>query len=388
VPPSLGTERSCEAARERRAESSDGRARRAPRVAVLIPTYRRPAYLERCLRAVLHQTYRPHCIVVVVREEDEESKAVVRRFHAEVHERGATDVASPDLRPHPSESSRHFRGSGVEIQMVSVALPGPVWAFKRGIEALRARADIDLVFVTDDDAAAEPEWIERGSRHFADPTVGIVAGRLISYRDGRPAISPPVKRVGRLTWYGRYVGGFDRPGDTRGPMPVAGFQGSNAAIRRALLEHIDVDTRVIGYGMQFELDLALQVRRLGYRILFDPECRVHHFEAPRPVPEEAREDLARLIYTYSHNHTYLMLKHLPLLRKLAFLLYFFVRGERRSLGLATLFWAMVCSPRSPWREAARVAFRGKWHGIRTYWRWRNIARNPERCCGRLPIMDS
>ncbi|GBC82007.1 hypothetical protein HRbin10_01127 [bacterium HR10] len=272
--------------------------------------------------------------------------------------------------------------------MVSVALPGPVWAFKLGIEVLRARADIDLVFITDDDAAAEPEWIERGSRHFADPTVGIVAGRLIPHRDGRPAISPPVKRVGQLTWYGRYVGGFDRSGGTRGPIPVVGFQGGNAAIRRALLERMDVDTLVVGYGIQFELDLALQVRRLGYRILFDPECRVHHFEAPRPIPEEAREDLTRLIYAYSHNHTYLMLKHLPLLQKLAFLLYFFVRGERRSLGVATLFWAMMRSPRSSWREEARAAFLGKWHGIRTYWRWRNIARNPERCCGRLPIMDS
>ncbi len=388
APSSFGTARSCDAIGERRAESSDGRARCAPRVAVLIPTYRRPAYLERCLRAVLHQTYRPHSVVVVVREEDEESKAVVHRFQAEAHGRRATDAASPNLRAHSSEHSQRLRGSGVEIQMVSVARPGPVWAFKRGIEVLRARTDIDLVFVTDDDAAAEPEWIERGSRHFSDPTVGIVAGRLIPYRDGCPVISPPVKRVGQLTWYGRYAGGFDRAGDTRGPAPVAGFQGCNVAIRRALLEHIEVDTRVVGYGIQFELDLALQVRRLGYRILFDPECRVHHFEAPRPVPEEAREDLARLIYAYSHNHTYLMLKHLPLLQKLAFLLYFFVRGERRSLGLATLFWAIVRSPRSSWREEARAAFVGKWHGIRTYWRWRKIARNRGRCCGRPLITDS
>jgi len=331
-----------------------------PEAAVLIPTYRRPAYLERCLRSVLRQTRRPRCIVVVVRDEDEASITLVQRFRDEM-------LGAP-------RAERVLSGSQVEIRMVSVALPGPVWAFKQGVEALRTREDVELVFIIDDDAEAEPEWIERGSRHFADPTVGIVAGRIIPYKNGAPVDLPPVKRVGAITWYGRYIGGFEQPGGVRAPVPVAGFQGGNVAIRRAVLERITVDPHFIGYGIQFELDIAFQVRRLGYHILFDPECRVHHFEAPRAVREEAREDIRRLIYTYSHNHTYLMLKHLSPFGKLAFLLYFFVLGEQRSLGLLTALWEALRAPRRSWGEALRLSLAGKWQGLRTYWRWRAATR--------------
>ncbi len=346
-----------------------------PETAVLIPTYRRPAYLERCLHSVLQQTRRPRCIVVVVRDDDEASIALLQRFR--------------DERLSTSKEERALSGSQVEIHMVSVTLPGPVWAFKQGVEVLRTREDVELIFLIDDDAEAEPEWIERGSRHFADPRVGIVAGRIIPYRNGHPVDLPPVKRVGAVTWYGRYIGGFEQPGEARAPVPVAGFQGANAAIRRAILERITVDPRFIGYGLQFELDIAFQVRRLGYGILFDPECRVHHFEAPRAIREEAREDLKRLIYTYSHNHTYLMLKHLPPFGKLAFLLYFLVRGERRSLGLLTALWEALRTPRRSWDEMLRLSLAGKWQGLRTYWRWRVAMRHSTvgsaECTGRRPI---
>jgi len=331
-------------------------------VAVLVTTYRRPDYLERCLRSVLRQTLRPRCLLVVVRDEDGASRAVVRRFQDEV-------LGSSRGKP-----ARDPWAVPLEIRTASVTRPGPVWAFRRGIEVLRARSDVALVFVLDDDAEAEPEWIERGSRHFADPTVGIVAGHILPCPDGIRATPPPVKRVGRLTWYGRYIGGFERPGDIRGPIPVAAFQGANAAIRREVLDRIEVDPHVIGYGIQFELDIALQVRRLGYRILFDPECRVRHYEAPRALAEEARDDLKRLIYTYSHNHTYLMLKHLPWFGKLAFLVYFFVRGERRSLGALTAVWEAVRAPRRSWGEELRLSVRGKWEGVRTYWRRRRALR--------------
>ncbi len=329
--------------------------------AVLITTCRRPAYLERCLRSLLRQTHLPRCIVVVVRDDDEASIAFVQRFQDEV-------LGVP-------KEGRALSRALVEIQMVRVTLPGPVWAFKRGLEALRAREDVRLVFIIDDDAEAEPEWIERGSRHFADPAVGIVAGRILPYKSGHFVNSPPVRRVGVLTWYGRYIGGFDRAGEVRAPVPVAGFQGGNAIIRREVLERVGVDPGFIGYGIQFELDIAFQVRRLGYRILFDPECRVYHFEAPRAADVQAREDLGQLIYTYSHNHTYLMLKHLPPLGKLAFLLYFFVRGERRSLGLLTALWEALRGPRRSLGEALRLSLAGKWRGLQTYWRWRMARRH-------------
>ncbi len=50
------------------------------KVSVIIPSYRRPDYLKRCINALLNQSISPYEIIVVLREEDEESKMVVSEF--------------------------------------------------------------------------------------------------------------------------------------------------------------------------------------------------------------------------------------------------------------------------------------------------------------------
>jgi len=320
--------------------SSPSSGNRSFSVAVLVPTYRRPEHLRRCLCSLVKQTMRPREIIVVVRDTDGESRDVVREFQAR--------ICSPTLT------------------MVPVTAPGPLPAIERGFDALRARSEIDLVLVIDDDAQADPRWIETISRHFNDPTVGAVAGRVVTWIEGRLLDLPPAQVVGRISWYGRHTGNMYRPVAFTTVREVESFVGANVALRRTVLDELVVDRRVRGSAIAYEVDLALQIIEKHYRVLFDPQACVHHFEAPRPPDVESREDVPRKISTYSHNHTYVMMKHLPLIRRLAFLVYFFLIGERGSWGILTaLAETLLKRQVSHWPHVL-LAYGGKIAGVKSY----------------------
>jgi GT2 family glycosyltransferase len=259
--------------------------------------------------------------------------------------------------------------------MVSVMEPGLLAALKRGFEALRGRDDIDLVLLIDDDAEGEPDWIERMSRHFIDPTVGAVGGPAVSVIEGYLREPPSAHVVGRISWYGRHIGNMYRWPSFSDVRPVQTFMGGNVGFRRTVLDHLEVEMRLIGSAVANEIDLAFQIVGEGYRILFDPLARVHHHEAPRPPDVESREDVERKIYSYSHNYTYVMMKHLHLWRKLAFVIYFFLRGERGSWGLLTALGETVLRRRvSHWRHVP-LAYRGKIAGVKAYLDYRRERRS-------------
>ncbi|HXF05760.1 MAG TPA: glycosyltransferase [Blastocatellia bacterium] len=318
-------------------------------IAVLVPTYRRPEYLSRCLQSLMEQTRPPREVIVIVRDTDRESHEVVRRFQV-----GSATVC---------------------VTMVPVTQPGPLAAIKRGFAAVAGRGDIDLVLVIDDDAEAEPDWVERISRHFLDPSVGAVGGPTPNFIGGGSGELPPATVVGYISWYGRHIGNMYRSPSFTDVRPVQSFMGGNVAFRRTVLDCLEVEMRLIGSAVAYEVDLAFQVIGKGYQVLFDPLARVRHHEVPRPPDVESREDVARKIYSYSHNHTYVMMKHLHLWRKLAFLVYFFLRGERGSWGLVTALGETILRRRvSHWRHVP-LAYRGKIAGLRAYLDYRKEQRS-------------
>ena len=157
-----------------------------PSVTVLVPSYRRPEMLLRCLDGVLAGSVAPDQIVVVLRDADEDSRR-----------------ALTDWRAYPD------RPDIVEVAEVTEA--GPMAAANAGLKLARG----DVVALLDDDCVPTERWLEHLLVPYADPEVIGVGGRDIVHH-GEVISAQPQPVVGRVTWYGRIIGnhhqpGFDRP---------------------------------------------------------------------------------------------------------------------------------------------------------------------------------
>lgn len=272
---------------------------------VLVPTYRRATDLRRCLLALTTQVRRANEVLVVVRPDDEASRAVV------------------------------IEVSGSAVRIVDVTEPGVIAAMNAGLSA----ATGDIIALTDDDAAPLPDWLERIERHFAaDDKIGGVGGRDDQFR-GDPSVpvrDPPEARPGHLQWWGRIIGQHHAavPGP---PRDVTILKGVNCAYRREALRQIGgFDTRLAGSGAQahWELSLGLALQRAGWRLIFDPAIGVDHFPAPRFDEDQRGGVYLAAQRNTVHNETMILASHFSPGRRLVYGLWTYLIGTSGSPGLA------------------------------------------------------
>jgi glycosyltransferase involved in cell wall biosynthesis len=125
----------------------------APRISVVVPTYRRPALLLRCLQALLKQNLSVHAYEVIVVDDghDHMTRVIVEQLRRRVsaHERPTLRY----LRP------KHGRG--------------PAVARNAGWRAARGR----LIAFTDDDTVPDPHWLDCGERAMR-PGIVAAPGRV------------------------------------------------------------------------------------------------------------------------------------------------------------------------------------------------------------------
>jgi glycosyltransferase involved in cell wall biosynthesis len=271
-------------------------------VSVIIPTYRRPESLARCLRALTAQSRRPDEILVVARREDEASQQV----------------------------ACEYGGTAIRLVMLDVpsGRPGVVTALNAGVHASLG----EIVCLTDDDAEPHSDWISRIIVAFEDDDcVGAVGGRDWIYdvdrlEHGTDAIVGTVSRWGRVV--GRHHRGAGPPRD------VAVLKGVNLSVRGDLIREVGLDTRLRGKSTEhhWELSLCLRLLRMGFRIVYDPAIAVDH--RPQPRVAEAREFGPRQVRDAAHNQTLALLEHLSRMGQIAHLLSTTAIGSREAPGLA------------------------------------------------------
>src|SRR5437870_10138598 len=113
-----------------------------PSVSVVLPTSRRPRFLAACLDGLLAQSHPAAEVIVARRSNDYESRAVLRRCRAPIHE-------------------------------VVLGEAGAAAAMAAGVRTARG----EVICSTDDDAVPRRDWLVRLLGHFNDPSVGGVGGR-------------------------------------------------------------------------------------------------------------------------------------------------------------------------------------------------------------------
>ena len=250
----------------------------APRVSVIVPTYRREALLRRTLADVLRLKW-PDLDIVVVDQ-------------TETHE-PATDELLAALRGR----IHHLRHTP----------PGVVGALNRGLDA--ARGEIALL-LDDDIAISDVDLVAGHVVNYDDPSVGAVAGRVLDAAAPREGVhdagaADPV--------WGFFHSRWDH--GVRGEVTTA--PGANMSVRRELALALGgLDERIRGNGFRWENDLCLTLRQAGFRTVYDPRPTVLHYYGSAGGNENrhllGRERASHAWYRdFFHNHVYVTLKHLP-----------------------------------------------------------------------------
>ncbi|OXI66069.1 glycosyltransferase [Burkholderia sp. MS389] len=200
-----------------------------PVVSVVVPTYRRPDLLERCLDALCVQVFDPTTYEIVVVDDDPagNARAVVDACRARV-----TDV--PVIR-----------------YMTAPDTQGPAGARNVGWRS----AGGALIAFTDDDTIPDPDWLRNGAAALqAAPSAAAAAGR----------IDVPLRP--RPTDYERDAAGLAH----------AEFATANCFVRRAALERIGGFDERFTRAWREDADLMFALREHAGPIVDADAARIVH----------------------------------------------------------------------------------------------------------------
>ncbi len=302
------------------------------KVSVLVPTYRRPADITRCLRALAAQRHAPDEVIVLVRTDDAATHACL----ADSTVRGA-----------------------LALRIVALESVGQVAALNRGLDEVGG----DIVAITDDDAAPRADWLQRIVCAFmADSRLGALGGRDWVYQEGRVLDESRV-RVGRLALSGKIIGNHHL--GIGGAREVDMLKGANMSYRRTAIERLRFDSRLRGMGAQVHNDMAFSmgVKRAGWKLIYDPAVAVDHYPAER-FDEDGRAAASLTAVSNAAFNLHLILhEYLPLHRRtIAWWWYMFI-GTRVYPGLAHVVLSFL-SPdgvflREHWRAVRHGAYEAK-----------------------------
>jgi glycosyltransferase involved in cell wall biosynthesis len=307
-------------------------------ITVIIPTYRRPQDLKRCLEALKQQTRPAEQILVTVRDSDAETWNFLEQFD-----------------PYP-----------LPLTTITVTLSGVVAAMNAGLDA----ATEDIIAFTDDDAAPHTDWLERLEAHYlSDSRIGAVGGRDWMYYGTKlmDASTHPGASdiVGKLQWFGRVIGNHHiGEGQAR---EVDVLKGVNVSYRHAAIDGLHFDGRMRGTGAQvhFEVAICLTLKRAGWKLVYDPSVAVDHYPGRR-FDEDQRNSFNAIAFMNAvHNETLALLEHLSWFQKFIFIVWAIMVGTRDALGFLQLLRLLPKEGNLAW-DKWLASIRGRWLGFCTW----------------------
>ena len=302
-------------------------------ISVVIPSYRRPKDLARCLDALKKQKLPADEVLVVVRDTDTETWTFVQTLNPEF----------------------------LLLRTATVSESGVVAAMNAGMDA----ASGDIIAFTDDDATPHTDWLERIEAHFlSDSNIGGVGGRDWVYH-GTELEEGEREVVGQVQWFGRVIGGHHLGvGEAR---EVDVLKGVNMSFRRSAIDQMHFDPRMRGTGAQvhFELAFSLALKRAGWKLIYDPKVAVNHYPAQRFDEDQRNKFNDIALINAVHNETLVLLENLPSTRRTAFVFWATFVGTRDAPGF--LQWLRFLPKEGTLAGQKLLAsLRGRWQAWETW----------------------
>jgi GT2 family glycosyltransferase len=233
---------------------------------VIVVTYNRPDYVRTCLEHLSRQKLPATEIVVVDSSPHRLTEAVVAQF--------------PHVRYLRNELGRGHMATSRAIGV--------------------AETTSEIVAFIDDDAYAEPDWLEQLVAVYDDDRIGAVGGRA---DNGRPEeLTEGLDAIGLLLPNGALTGNF--ASDPGAVIDVEHLLGANMSYRRSALAAIGgIHDHWPGTSLREDSDTGLRMVRAGYRVLYQPKAVVFHVGGTYAVGR--RFDLRYTFYG-ARNHVVLL----------------------------------------------------------------------------------
>ena len=187
---------------------------------------------------------------------------------------------------------------------------GSVNARNRIFELVDHHFTNNYVLITYDDDYICPlgDWLSPIRKWLNNEAIGIVGGRVINLRRRRIDPDFTLNFLPHVADVLTKATGFILLDTKHGPRYVE-YTTPLMAIKISLVKKgLRYDPKYRGTGYREESDLQEQVRRLGYKIVFEPRFYVYHLNLEEGG-NRAIQDMASRFYWKAKNHTYFMLKY-------------------------------------------------------------------------------
>ncbi len=228
-------------------------------VSVVVPTWRRPQLLERCLEALAAQTLDPDRYEIIVCDDgpDDDTRLLVHRF------------------------SKAQRARGLTVRYLAIsATQGPAAARNKGWR----QAHAPVIAFTDDDTIPDARWLEAGLAAM-DADTAAAAGSIVVPVPDHPT---------------------DYEADASG-LEHAEFATANAFVRRAALHTVGGFDERFTSAWREDSDLQFSLLRAGGRIVQAPDAIVVHPVRPgrwgESLAQQKKSRFEALLY-YKHHRLY------------------------------------------------------------------------------------
>ncbi|MDX9754223.1 MAG: glycosyltransferase family 2 protein [bacterium] len=213
-----------------------------PLVSVIILNYNGARFIQKCLNSVLNDSYYPKEVLFV-------------------------DNASSD----------HSVQMALEYQEFITIVQNPQnYGFPKGCNAGIEVARGEIIVLLNIDTAVREGWLDGLIQPMLDdPTIGMTGSKLL-FLDGKTIqFAGGRMEPNCLTTHEGYC--FEDLGEFNEPREVEYLTGASVAIRRELLEKVgNLDEAFPLY--YDDLDLSFQAHKLGYKVMYQPQSVVLHFE--------------------------------------------------------------------------------------------------------------
>jgi GT2 family glycosyltransferase len=237
---------------------------RSFRISVVVPTYKRPRLLERCLNALTRQSFDPDLFEVIIVDNAgcDETHNLVEEYSrmSNIYRYLAGEIAS--LQPSAEGVNDSGRKNGSYAVALLSAVRCPRVKYLRatepvGLAAARNAgwrvAQGEIIAFTNDDCIPDPDWLTEGVMAFDEGTAGV---------SGWIEVQSPIELM-------------DSEHNVS-PLTGCAFLTANCFYRRNALEKVDgFDERFSG-AWQEDTDLYFSMLKRSYLLKTAPEAIVSH----------------------------------------------------------------------------------------------------------------